>query len=262
MKEIDTELYPKAETRHGITSSAFKNAKKALRDERISGLTGAFLAMFIWGHLLAESSIIFGKEIYDIVANFMEHTIPMAQPVIVLVTIAFFVHFIWASRKIPGKLRDRKRMLELGQKLQQSREGWQQDPKSDIKLRSHFETSLWITQVRTGMIVLAAGSFHLVLVTWNLFSDMGYVGQPLGFTADLTVSRMSSGLWILYAILMASVVAHMSIGVYRLLVKWLADTWFVRNYAKAFFYLLFTFYIVLGTITIVTASGAWEGLFS
>jgi len=262
MTGVDTELYPKAETRHSTKSSAFKNAKKALRDERISGLTGAFLALFIWGHLLAESSIIFGKEVYDIVANFMEVTIPLAQPVIFIVTIAFFVHFIWASRKIPGKLRERKRMLELGEKLQKSRAGWQQDPKSDIKLRTHFETSLWITQVRTGMIVLAAGSFHLVLVTWNLFSDMGYLGQAHGFNADLTVARMSSGLWILYSVLMASVVAHMAIGVYRLLVKWLADTWFVRNYAKAFFYLLFTFYIVLGTITIVTASGAWEGLLS
>jgi fumarate reductase subunit C len=262
MNDIDTELYPKAETRHSKTSGAFKNAKKALRDERISGFTGAFLAMFIWGHLLAESSIIFGNDVYNIVANFMEVTIPLAQPVIFIVTIAFFVHFIWASRKIPGKLRERKRMLELGQKLKKSKAGWQQDPKSDIKLRNHFETSLWITQVRTGMIVLAAGSFHLVLVTWNLFSDMGYLGQAHGFNAERTVARMSSGLWILYAILMASVVAHMAIGVYRLLVKWLADTWFVRNYAKAFFYLLFTFYIVLGTITIATASGALEGLFS
>jgi len=260
MTGIDTELYPKAESRHSQTSGAFKSAKKALRDERISGFTGAFLALFIWGHLLAESSIIFGREAYDVVANFMEHTIPLAQPVVFLVGIAFFVHFIWASRKIPGKLRERKKMLELGQKLKNSRKGWQQDPNSDIKLRKHFETSLWITQVRTGMIVLATGSFHLILITWNLFSDMGYVGQPPGFTSDLTVSRMSSGLWILYAVLMASVVAHMAIGVYRLLVKWFADTWFVRNYAKAFFYLLFSFYIVLGCITIIAATGAWEGV--
>ncbi|MCF7903655.1 MAG: hypothetical protein K9M49_00740 [Candidatus Marinimicrobia bacterium] len=260
MTGIDTELYPKAESRHSQKSSAFKNARRALRDERISGFTGAFLALFIWGHLLAESSIIFGRETYDVVANFMEHTIPLAQPVVFLVSIAFFVHFIWASRKIPGKLRERKRMMELGKTLKASRKTWQQDPASDIKLRKHFETSLWIWQVRTGMIVLATGSFHLTLISWNLFSDMGYAGQPPGFTADLTVSRMSSGLWILYATLMASVVAHMAIGVYRLLVKWLADTWFVRNYAKAFFYLLFGFYIVLGTITILAGTGVWGGI--
>jgi fumarate reductase subunit C len=268
MTDIDTELYPKAESRHGMASGAFKTAKRALRDERISGLTGALLAMFIWGHLLAESSIIFGKDAYNYVANFLEYTVPVAKPVLFVITILFFVHVVWASRKIPGKLRERKRMLELGESLQKSRKGWNQDPKSDIKLRKHFETSLWITQVRTGMIVLVTGGFHLILITWNLFSDMGF--GFLGFdyhphpilNYDLTSARMTSGLWILYAVLMLSVVAHMAIGVYRLLVKWFADTWFVRNYAKAFFYLLFSFYTVWGTITIIAASGAWKGVLS
>jgi len=260
MSGVDTELYPKAESRRGTGSEAFKKARKALRDERISALTGAFLALFIMGHLLAESSIIFGARAYDMVANFLEHTIPMAQPLVFIISIVFFFHFVWASRKIPGKLAERKRMLELGQSLQKSREGWQQDPKSDIKLRDHFETSLWITQVRTGMIVLVTGGFHLILITWNLFSDMGVIGQAPGFNAELTTARMSSGLWILYSVLMASVVAHMAIGVYRLLVKWFADTWFVRKYARALFYLLFSFYIVWGAITIIAATGFWGGL--
>ncbi len=262
MTGIDTELYPRVESRGKVTSEAFLRAKKALRDERISGITGAFLALFILGHLVAESSIMFGREAYDVVANFLEHTLPLARPLVLIVSLAFFVHFVWAGRKIPGKFRERKRMLELGRSLEKSNKDWQQDPKSDIRLRKHFETALWITQVRTGMIVLAAGAFHLVLVTWNLFSDMGYVGQPPGFTADLTTSRMGSGLWILYAILMASVVAHMSIGIYRLLVKWFADTWFVRKYSRALFYFLFTFYIILGTFTIIAGTGLWEGVFA
>jgi len=260
MSGIDTELYPEAESRHGTGSEAFKKARKALRDERISALTGAFLALFIMGHLLLESSIIFGAEAYDFMANFLEHTIPAAQPLVFLVSIVFFFHFVWASRKIPGKLAERKRMLELGESLKKADEGWNQDPRSDIRLRKHFETSLWITQVRTGMIVLVTGGFHLFLITWNLFSDMGIVGQKLGFTAELTTARMSSGLWILYSVLMATVVAHMAIGVYRLLVKWFADTWFVRKYAKACFYLLFSFYIVWGAITIVAATGFWGGV--
>ena len=246
MTEIDTELYPKAVTRHSQKSSAFKTAKKALRDERISGLTGAFLAFFILGHLVLESSILIGADLYEKVAYFMEHTVPMAQPLIFIVTIVFFTHFVWAGRKIPGKLRERKKMLELGEKLKNSRKGWKQDPHSDIKLRSHFETSLWITQVRTGMIVLAAGAFHLFLILWNIFTDMGVVGQPVGLTVEVATSRVESGLWMLYAVLMVSVVAHMAIGVYRLIVKWFADTWFVRNYAKALFYFLFWFYTILG----------------
>lgn len=264
MSGVDTELYPKAESRHGKASEAYKKALKALRDERISGVTGALLTFFIWGHLLAESSVIFGEKAYNTVANFLEYTVPVAQPIVFIISILFFVHFVWASRKIPGKLRERRRMLELGESLQKSRKGWFQDPKSDIRLRKHFETSLWITQVRTGMIVLVTGGFHLILITWNLFSDMGF--GFLGFdyhphpvlNYDLTSARISSGLWVLYAVLMASVVAHMAIGTYRLLVKWFADTWFVRKYARFAFYFLFTFFIILGTISIISAATGWR----
>ncbi len=259
---LKTELYPSAESRHSKASDANRKAKNAIRDEWISGFTGAFLAMFILGHLIFESTILFGKDLYDVVAGFMEHTVPIAQPLVFIVTAAFFVHFVWASRKIPGKLYERKRMMELGVTLKKSKKNWKQDPKSDIKLRNHFETSLWIWQVRTGMIVLATGAFHLVLVMWNIFTDMGVEGQTIGLTADIASSRVESGLWILYLILMFSVVAHMAIGVYRLLVKWLADTWFVRKYAKALFYLLFWFYVVLGTATVIALAGPWEGVLS
>lgn len=262
MTSVDTELYPKAETRHGKTSTAFKNAQKALRDERISALSGAFLAFFILGHLVLESSILVSAKLYEDVAYFMEHTIPLAQPLILIVTIVFFIHFVWAGRKIPGKLRDRKKMLELGEKLETSRKGWKQDPNSDIKLRKHFETSLWITQVRTGMIVLATGAFHLFLILWNIFTDMGVAGQTVGLTQEVASARVESGLWILYAILMVSVVAHMAIGVYRLMVKWFADTWFVRNYAKALYYFLFWFYTILGTATVIAMAGPLEGILS
>ena len=262
MTGIDTELYPKAETRHSQKSSAFKKAKRALLDERVSGLTGAFLAFFILGHLILESSILVSAQLYEDVAYFMEHTVPMAQPLIFIVTIAFFVNFVWAGRKIPGKLQDRKKMLELGKMLRASRKGWKQDPKSDIQLRKHFETTLWIWQVRTAMIVLATGSFHLFLVMWNIFTDMGVAGQTVGLTMEVATARVESGLWILYAVLMITVVAHMAIGVYRLLVKWFADTWFVRNYAKAFFYLIFWFYTILGTATVIAMAGPLEGILS
>ena len=172
----------------------------------------------------------------------------------------FFIHFVWASRKIPGKLEERKRMMELGKKIKGSKKRWQQDKKADTKLRKHFETSLWIWQVRTGMIVLATGAFHLILVAWNIFTNMGVEGQHPGISAEVAMSRVESGLWILYLILMFAVVAHMSIGVYRLLVKWLADTWFVRKYAKMVFYFLFWFFTILGIATAIGLAGPWEGV--
>ena len=88
-------------------------------------------------------------------------------------------------------------MLELGKSIKDSTERWKQDPKSDIRQRRHFETSLWIWQVRTGMIVLAMGAFHLILVGWNIFTNMGIAEQASGITAEVSTSRVESGLWIL-----------------------------------------------------------------
>ncbi|MBC8400622.1 MAG: hypothetical protein H8E14_03955 [Candidatus Marinimicrobia bacterium] len=262
MTSLDTELYPSAKSRHGKTSEAYRIARKAIRDEWISGLTGAVLAAFIWFHLLFESSILFGRTVYDKLALLLEYPLPIAHLTLIVISIVFFVHFVWASRKIPGKLQERKRMLELGVSLKKANKRWQQDPKSDIRLRKHFETSLWIWQVRTGMIVLAAGAFHLILIAWNIFTDMGIVGQKPGISAEIATARVESGLWLLYAILMLAVVIHMAIGVYRLLVKWLADTWLVRKYARILFYFLLWFFIIVGTATTIGLAGPWEGVLS
>jgi len=45
-------------------------------------------------------------------------------------------------------------------------------------------------------------------------------------------------------------------------VKWFADTWFVRNYAKALFYFLFWFYTILGAATVIAMAGPLEGILS
>lgn len=261
MTPLDTELYPDAQSRHGKTSEAYRIARKALRNEMVSGITGAILAAFIWFHLLFESSILFGREAYDLVSKLLEDPLPLAHIAVIVVLVIFFIHFIWASRKIPARLQERKRMLKLGLNIKGASRRWQQDPKSDIRLRKHFETSLWIWQIRTGMIVLAAGAFHLILVAWNVFTDMGYAPHA-GISADIAMNRVSSGLWILYAVLMATVVVHMAVGVYRLLVKWFADTWFARKYARVIFHFLLWFFLILGTATTIGLAGPWEGVLS
>lgn len=260
MSSLKTELYPEAESRHDKASEAYKKAKRAIRNEWISGLTGAMLAVFICFHLIFESTILFGTELYQKTADLLEVTLPIAKPVVIAITVIFFIHFVWASRKIPGKLEERKRMMELGKKIKKSKNRWKQDKKAETSLRNHFETSLWIWQVRTAMVVLATGAFHLILVAWNIFTDMGVPGQNPGLTAEVAMARVESGLWILYLILMFAVVAHMAIGVYRLIVKWFADTWFVRKYAKVLFYFLFWFYTILGIATAIGLAGPWEGV--
>ena len=243
METVKTELYPESSRGGGTESIAFKKAKNRLWLELISSVSGLILAGFILGHLILESTMLFGEGTYQTIAYFMEHTLPIAQVAIFVVTILFFVHFVTASRKIPAKLYERKRMLELGKKLSSSSGKWNQNPKDYTALRKHKATSLWIWQVRTGMIVLALGSFHLFLVLWNIFTDMGYADAH-GLTAEIASSRVESGLWILYLVLGIAIVLHTSVGLYRLAIKWLADK-FNRKFVRILTSAIFWFYLIL-----------------
>lgn len=264
MNEINSELYPQAAPGGGTTSIAHKKAKKALKAELIGGITGLILSGFICGHLILEGTSILGVEIYDKVAYFMEHTLPLAQIVSFVIPIVFLLHFIYAGRKIPGRLYERKRILELGLSLKKSRQKWNQKSGEYTTLRPHAETSAWIWQVRTGMIVLALGSFHLVLAVWNVFSDMGLskmgVDIKPGLQAAISYPRVESGLWILYLALGITVVIHMCIGLYRLAVKWLADTRLSRKAALILVRIVFWFYIVLNVAGVMALAGFWKGV--
>lgn len=244
MYSENTELFPQASPGGGKSTIAGRKAKRALWTELISGVTGLLLSGFIFGHLILESLSVFGAETYQTVADFMEKTLPLAQISAVVIPLLFLIHFIYAGRKIPGKLYERKRMLELGHSLKKSKNRWNQKAGEYTTLRRHFETSLWIWQVRTGMLVLALGAFHLVLVIWNIFTNMG-INAAAGIQARVSGPRVESGLWLLYLFLGVAIVVHMSIGLYRLAVKWLADTWFDRKLAYVVFSILFWVYLIL-----------------
>lgn len=256
MNEIKDELYPRVTPGGGKESIAFKKAKKAVNAELVSGITAAVLALFVLIHLILEGTMLFGKDLYSVVSYYMEHPLPMAQVIIFIISIMFFVHFVYAGRKIPPKLYERKRMMELGLSLKKSKSRWNQ-PKSGIQLRPHRATSLWIWQVRTGMIVLACGSFHLFLVAWNIFTNMGYLDKA-GLTAQVASSRVESGLWILYLVLGISIVTHTSIGIYRLAVKWFSDTFLSRRAALVLSNLIFWFYLALVIAGIAALAGKFE----
>ena len=253
MSNIKTELYPQTTRGGGKQTQAYIKARRDIFAEMISGITGLLLAGFILGHLVLESTMIFGKDVYQVVAYYMEHPLPIAQISVFAIGLFFFLHFIYASRKIPAKLYERKRMMEIGLSIKKSKGKWNQ-PKSDIKLRVHRATSLWIWQVRTGMIVLACGSFHLFLVAWNVFTDMGWA-EKAGLTAKIASSRVESGLWILYLVLGISIIAHTSIGVYRLAVKWISGRFFNRKLAMLICNLIFWFYLILSVAGVAALAG-------
>ncbi len=253
MSQVKTELYPRAVRGGGKESGAYANARRVLIAEIISGGTGLILAIFIMGHLVLESSILLGKDTYDSVAGLLEKTLPIAQVLVFIITIAFFFHFVYASRKIPGKLSSRRKMMELGLSIKKSKGRWSQ-PKSDIEHKRHLETSLWIWQVRTGMTVLALGAFHLFLVMWNIFTTMGFAGEA-GLAAKISTSRVESGLWILYLVLGIAVTAHFAIGLYRLAVKWVPDIWLKRKTAYIICNMLFWLFLILNIAAVMGFTG-------
>lgn len=261
MSNVDTKLYTSSVSQKGENNILQKGAKKALREEWVSGLTGVILALFMWGHMFFVSSILTGERGFDFVADLFEITW-LAQPTIVLILLVFFVHFVTASRKIPGKLDERKRMMELGLSIKGARKRWNQAPKSEIRLRDHSETSLWIWQVRTGMIILVIGSIHLFVVGADIWQR---TFGGIGITAVESMSRVQDGMWILYAILLFCVELHAGIGLYRVTVKWglgsripIIGKKITRAMAYRAERIVLWFFLIIGAITLLVLAGVLD----
>jgi fumarate reductase subunit C len=177
-------------------------ASRQLVYELVSGGTGLILALFMWGHMLFVGSILTGEKGFDWLAEMLEVYF-IAQPTVIVIFALFLVHAVLAARKIPAQLEERRKMIALGRGL---------------KNNAHEESILWIWQVRTGMIVLVLGSFHLILLGIDVLTPL--FGERIGIESVTSFERVQAGLWLPYAILLICVEFHASIGLYRLAVKW------------------------------------------
>ncbi len=261
MSSIKTELYPEAASRHGKKSEAYREAKRAISNEWVSGLTGVILALFMWGHMFFVSSILTGERGFNFVANLFEITW-LAQPTIMFILLIFFVHFVSAGRKIPSKLYERNRIMELGLRIKGARKRWNQSTKFEIRLRNHSETSLWIWQVRTGMIILVIGSIHLFVVGVDIWQRT-FGGS--GITTVESMGRVQDGMWMLYAILLFCVELHAGIGLYRVTVKWglgsripIIGKKITREMAHRAEQLVLWFFLIIGVITLLVLGGVLD----
>ena len=178
------------------------DASRQLVYELLSGGTGLVLALFMWGHMVFVGSILTGATGFDWLAEMLEVYF-IAQPTVIAIFALFLVHAVFAARKIPAQLEERRKMIELGRGL---------------KGAAHEESILWIWQVRTGMAVLVLGSFHLILISMDIFTPL--FGDRVGIESIVSLERVQAGLWVPYAILLICVEFHASVGLYRLAVKW------------------------------------------
>jgi fumarate reductase subunit C len=216
-------------------------ASRQLTYELLSGGSGLVLALFMWGHMVLVGSILTGERGFNWLAGMLEHYY-IAQPTVLGIFALFLVHAALAARKIPAQLAQRRQMIKLGRDLKAS-SGF--DP--------HVESLLWIWQVRTGMLILVLGSFHVILLSMDTLTPL--FGERIGIEAVTSVARVSAGLWLPYAILLICVEFHAGVGLYRLAIKWGAGKLLARNTLRILEHILLWFFLGLGAVVLLVLAG-------
>jgi fumarate reductase subunit C len=224
--------------------TATGEASRQLIYEILSGGSGLFLALFMWGHMVLVGSILTGERGFNWLAGMLEDTY-IAQPTVLFIFALFLVHAVLAARKIPAQLAERRQMVKLGRDLKKS-SGF--DP--------HVESLLWIWQVRTGMIILVIGSFHLILLGMDTLTPL--FGERPGIEAVTSMARVRAGLWLPYSVLLVCVEFHAGVGLYRLAIKWGAGTLLARKTLRVLEHLLLWFFLGLGAVVLLVLAGVLQ----
>lgn len=235
-----------------ITAKGADSARRQLMYELISGGSGLALALFMWGHMILVGSILTGTRGFDWMATMLEDYY-VAQPTVAAILVLFLVHAALASRKIPAQLRERRRIIELSKNLSRSGREHVAGSRPETRFEPHKESLLWIWQVRTGMVVLVLGSFHILLLGLDVLTPL--FGDITGIEASTSMARVAAGLWLPYAILLICVEFHASVGLYRLAVKWGAGSFLSRTTLHRIEQFLLWFFLGLGVLILAVLAG-------
>lgn len=198
--------------------------------------TGLILALFVWIHLILESSILLGKDTMYKVSKLLEGEPIFGQPYPIIVTIiavfiaiVFLIHALVAIRKFPGSYKQYKIF------------------KAHAKRMNHLDTKLWFYQIVTGFMLFFLASVHIFIV----MTKPSYIG-PYASSDRMVAEWMAP----LYVLLLIAAVLHGTIGLYRLSVKW---GWFEgknpkknRKILQKLRNILIVFFLTLGLLSIAT----------
>ena len=218
--------------------------RRQLHYELLSAGSGLLLALFMFGHTILVGSILAGARSFDWVALTLE-IYYVAQPTVIIILVLFLVHAFYAGRKIPAELRRRRRMIRLAKGLAAGGHGTAAKP--------HDESMLWIWQVRTGLVILVLGAFHIGLISLDVLTPL--FGDRAGIEAATTLARERAGLWLPYAILTICISFHTAVGLYRLAIKWGVGSRLSRPTLRNLERLILWSMLGLGAITLLVMAG-------
>jgi fumarate reductase subunit C len=239
------------QTNRKTGSQGETTGSRELLFELVSGLSGVALALFMWGHMILVGSILTGARGFDWLAGMLEEYY-VAQPTVVGVIALFLVHAVFAARKIPAQLEERKKLKTLAAGLRESGKGWPQLPGA-AAFAPHLESMLWIWQVRTGMVLVVLGSFHVILMGLDVLTPL--FGERTGIESATTLERVQGGLWPLYALLLLCVEFHASVGLYRFAVKWGVGKRLKRSTLHIIEQFMFWSILAFGVLTLAVLAG-------
>ncbi len=168
--------------------------------DRWQSITGLILGLFIIGHMFFTSSILLGKDAMYAESKLFEGSLFLEEPEPGIVALAagiifiiFIVHAALAMRKFPYKYREYKMLKTHSAHL------------------GHTDTILWMVQAATGFAMFFLGSAHL----WMMIAEPEKIG-PYASADRIYTDNFGY----LYAALIAMVILHAMVGLYRLTMKW------------------------------------------
>lgn len=201
--------------------SFMKNPRFVARVDLIEMISGLLLVLFMFGHMLMLSTILFGPETMNTLAEFLESPpLYMAQIGGLGMAALILIHLVTAGRKLPSRVKEQSMIWRLSKQLR------------------HTDTWLWLIQAVTGMIILMFAAIHL----WVIMTTF-----PI--EAMKSSVRVAQAYGYLYLPMILIVELHVGIGLYRAVIKWTA---FNRRVGSAIKWGLTGIFLVIGYSILAT----------
>ncbi|MEG2172292.1 MAG: succinate dehydrogenase/fumarate reductase cytochrome b subunit [Desulfovibrionaceae bacterium] len=191
------------------------------RTDLAQSLSGVILAVFTLMHLCLVSSVLLSPVIMDGLGWMLEESY-LAQIFGPLIFLLLIFHFTLAARKIPFSTEGLSVYLQHAKEMR------------------HQSTWEWLAQVVSALVVLVFASIHMYEVLTTL---------PI--TAAKSALREQGGWTPLYIVLLISVGIHLSLGLFRVAVKYGYVTAENRAVWQRRTYMLIAAYIIIGFATMV-----------
>ncbi len=188
-------------------------------------VSGFLLALFVGMHMVFVGSVIISPKLMNALAWFFEelYLVQIGGPVILLVMVG---HFILGARKMPFR---QKEYVAF---------------RAHSKMMHHTDTTLWLVQVATAIIILVMASIHIYTML-----------DTLPITAAKSAARIQHGNWMpFYIVLLAAAAIHIVIGLYRIGVKFAVVTRENRPKARKFMVYLLVAAAVISFLTHIRLS--------